>query len=891
MSTSDPPVASFGRLATMALAHPAWPEDTRPQQRSLATLFSKLDREQDLDWLADRVEVQRILAELLHRPVADIQQALPVRRATATGRLIRLDDLRYGRELDLAREPLCPGIPPRVLEPSTWGCLVWQAPSGSGRSLAGAWLQARGLARHVVRTEALEDATELPSTGPLFLELAADELAPPTSEQWVGWLTALGTARRPVCVALSHAAPPPPWEVIHSPPIASVLPELVAWVAERLPEDGHFEPERALAWMQRVALPTEAVVTLGDALGLLGMLDEVRPRTLHGRSLDEVAETFVRQRLLESSEETTVSSWLSRNAFAALLGTIAQLIAESDTPWNRSRTFDEWLALIPEEYREGIDVEWMRAALARDASARLRSSDLASAARKLPPGGYQLLRAFEHARILVRDGERLRLRPHWLGTTLQARAAQELIANSPGAWSEALLRPAHAPRIVRALFDRALRGNFAPVHALLELGDAESPAHAAAVEACATVVGIVAAAGKTPPSDLVADLFAEQEHLALPFPGLLPQPRVAHELPAEEEPLLHRAAWLLGVYSLAEHVHAPRALLNPLRPDRPERQRQRLRDEAYPAFEALLRREATRQGTTNSTSRACVDVRVGHTTARYPWLLTIYSLVDDLRSALGPVSEIPLPVELPSAVAEALSQDRCRPELLSRLAGLPLALPALAQRVQARGLDWGTFRTRLWQCLDPERALPDFLDPVATDDPVCAELWRDVPPDWLKRRLARDLPVPWALLLPHHYAALLASHLLLPAEVARLAPLDALLEFVERSGLARLTPDARTALWRRAPQRLASVFDRLLDRRNFPEIGLALESVPDEGVARLLPSLASRIDLTTVPLGELHPIRRWLAAAIGRRVPGWHDAYALLHRIESALESIRRQLD
>ena len=69
-------------------------------------------------------------------------------------------------------------------------------------------------------------------------------------------------------------------------------------------------------------------------------------------------------------------------------------------------------------------MEWMRTALGSSKTAesssptsfRLRSEDVARAARKLPPGGYQLLRAFEQARLLVSDGERLRLRPQWLVT-------------------------------------------------------------------------------------------------------------------------------------------------------------------------------------------------------------------------------------------------------------------------------------------------------------------------------------------------------------------------------------------------------------------------------------------------------------------------------------------
>lgn len=888
MSTSDPPVASFGRLAAAALAHPDWPADTRPKQRSLATLFSKLDREQDLEWLADRIPVQRILAELMNRPVADLRQALPVRRSTPSERLVRLDDLRYGRELDLTKEPLCPGIPSRVLQPATWGRLAWRAPSGAGRSLAGAWLQARGLATHRVLEGPPDRSAPLPDRGPLFLEITGWDGPQSAAERWRTWAARLSAEPRPVCVALAHPPTEPPWEVIDSPPLDDVLPELVGWVAERLPADGLFEPERALTWMRRVALPSEAVVTLGDALGLLGMLDEVRPRTLHGRSLDEIAESFVRQRLAESSEEATVSSWLNRNAAAALLGTIAQLVTESDQPWNRPRTFDEWLALVPQEYREGIDVEWMRAALTRDSGQRLRGADLAAAARKLPPGGYQLLRALEHARILVRDGERLRLRPHWLGSTLQARAVHELVSTSAFAWGAALLRPAHAPRVIRALFQRARRGDFAPAYAALELADPEEPASAAAVEAATTVIGLTAACGGNIPADLIADLVSEQDRLALILPDAPPRPRITHRELDEPEPLLHPGAWLLGVYALAELAPPRRSLLDPFRSARPEREARTLRRHVYPELLRLLQESTASPIRDRSSVRYdALEVHHGTSSSRHPWPLTIYLLVDSLRHAVGAAAETPLPLELPSAVADALADDRLSPDLLQRLDELPHALPALVALCATRELDWPRFCRRLWHAVDPRGALPRHFDPPSK---LVVELWRGAPTDWIRRRVAAQLPLPWEHLLPHQYGALLQSGAPLSAEVARFAPLDSLLELVSRKGVDALDEAARGELWRRAPRRVFPLLHLALDRRDLPEARRLLESLPDELTPESLEALSTRVDVTALPLDELHPLRSWLAHRISRRVPGWAEAYRLLHRIEVALYPLRHQL-
>lgn len=886
MLASDPPVTSFGRLARAALAHPNWPADTRPQPRSLATLFSKLDREQDLDWLADRLEVQKILAELLDRPLADVQQALPVRAARAGGRLVRLDDLRYGRELDLAREALCPGIPGRVLEPATWGRLCWKAPSGSGRSLVGAWLAARGLATHVTLNGPPSPQDSFPSRGPLFVELTEDA-PPPSAETWRAWAELWGAEHRPVCVAMARPPNAVGWETIESPALATILPELVAWVAERLPGDGHFESERALGWMTRVALPSGAVTTLGDALGLLGMLDEVRPRTLHGRSLDEIAESFVRQRLAESSEESTVGTWLHRNAFAALLGTIAQLLTESDHPWNHPRTFDEWLELVPPEYREGIDIDWMRAALRREGTQRVRSADLASAASRLPPGGYQLLRAFEHARILVRDGERLRLRPHWLGTTLQARATHELITLSPAAWGEALLRPPHAGRTLRALLDRVRRGDRTPVYAALELSDAESPAHVAAIEAATTAVGIALGCGVRVPSDLVSDLFAEQESLALVFPDAPPRPRLEHAVQRDDESLLHPAAWLLGAYLLAEVGGRKGALLDPFRHPHPDQLRALLRRRVYPALLELLREISSGPP---SVSEPTFELRFGSLTVRAPWAVAVYALVDSLRTALGPVAETPTDLELPAVVAEGLVTGSCRTEHLQRLDRLPFGLTALADRARARGLDLPTFFRSYWRAVEGLNPLPEAIHPQRTGDPLVLEIWREAPVELIRRRARSAQPLPWAALLPHHHAALMKADFPLPPEVSRLAPLDPLLEAIETRGVELLDVDARRALWHRAPRRMLALLHRRLDARQHVELRLLLDSLPDELSKEAFSALGTRIDLTTLPLDDLHPVRSWLADRIGRRVPGWQEAYALLHRVEAALEPLRRHL-
>ena len=46
MASSSPVFRSYDALAEAALADPSWPSEYQPQARSLAAIFSKLDREE-----------------------------------------------------------------------------------------------------------------------------------------------------------------------------------------------------------------------------------------------------------------------------------------------------------------------------------------------------------------------------------------------------------------------------------------------------------------------------------------------------------------------------------------------------------------------------------------------------------------------------------------------------------------------------------------------------------------------------------------------------------------------------------------------------------------------------------------------------------------------------
>ncbi len=870
MISSDPPVPSFGRLADAALQHPAWPDETRPKPRSLAALFSKIDRGQDLEWLTDRPEVQRILAELMGRPVADLGQSLAPTRSALPDRIVRLRDVRYAREVDLVREPLLPGFPAELTEPPLWGALFWKAPSGAGRSLAGAWLRARGLASYVTVTRELDPA-ELPPRGPLFVEVTEES---PGLRPGGDWFTRLGAATRPVCVAAPDLPHDPRFRVVTSPPIDEVLPALADWVENHLSGEGHFDAERAEAWVRRVALPARAIGTLGDALGLLGLLDEVRPRTLHGQDLDEVVESFVRKRLTESSEQSTLGPWLKRHAYPALLGTMARLITESSRPWSAPRNTDEWLELIPPEHRQGVDLEWMQAAFSQSAPHRLRPSDVTAAARRLPPGGFRLLRAFEHARLLTPVGEeRSVLGPHFLGRVLHARATDKVLDVSPFSWGEALLEPAHAPGVARALFERATRADWDAFYATVDLDDPHSPAHAAALEMAATTAGLAALCGSAPPDDLADDLFGEMDRLSLRRDDEAPAARVPHPSPlGEEEPLLDSDAWLLAALSLSEVANPRKSPLSPWTCEPGSASHRTLATKIAPRLSVFLERLTVGRSLTTGKPP--------------PWSLAAFSLFARLRRTLGPLSEATSFAERPALVVERALGSGLDSRSLLPVLRMPSGPSIIARVASELGSNLERIAPALWRALGDTHELPSTLLPGTAEDVAAPDLWRCLSPADLRRRVERRLPVRWDVLLPHQIASALQAAPL-SADASRTISRSSLTVTLETWGIEALDRAAYPVAWQRCPEHLTAVFGRLFDERSFEGLGTLVDAVPDEQAHRIVHVLSTRGGLTSFPPAVLGRIRNLLARLVAHRVDDWRRAYTLLAEIESSLEPLR----
>ena len=838
MRLSDPPMPSFGRLAETCLEHSDWPAEVEIQPRSLATLFSKLDREIDLDWLRERVDVQRVVSRVLGRPLGDLRVALGEAPALVHGRRLRLADARFARELDLGREALPPGLPERASAPETWEHAYWIAPPGAGKSLVGAWLTARGQARVLYVAHGGDWPALLPS-GPLFIELGRGVRLPRSTAK------ALASRNTPVCIASQNREVPEGFSAFESPPVDSYVRPLAEWLGARFDEAGHFSAARAEAWLRQVALPHRAVLGFGEVLGLLGATDEFPPQSLRGKSLDDLGRAFVERRLADALIDTSWGPAASSAAFAALEQAAARCLVEPDLDLAAPRTLEVWADLLAGS-GDAPDEEWFVRAMRMEDDRTARPSQVARAARRLPPSGYRLARSLSLGGLLaaplggdVRSDVELSLGPRWLVSLLAARANGAALSMSPSEWGSALLDPAKRSELEAALHARLLRGHFSSVETLLDQLDLGEPSHLAALDASVRKLADVHLAGEALPDDLQADVLAAACDALLCIGESLEPTLALAGAPA------HRAA----IAALSEDHPLPERLLDPHRTERSAWQK------AFAIDCATVALSAPR------------DLSVG-------WLelaRRLYKERDTDRPRALSLVDLLLGEPVPSGAALAVPEtrlDESGPEL------------ELALRTAARK-DGDVVFERAWRVLEGPQ-----LSAVA-DPELERKLWLRVPASLLPALHARGIGIAFASLLPHHYVEWLRSGSRLPLRAAEHCPLEAAHQAAIERGPACMEPDALELLLGRSPRLVGILLERLLGtsgaadiveltRLDAPSLSLLIESLPEDDQLLLLPRVA------------LDRVRALLATRIQLLGPRVEQATFRLRSLEMALGPLRR---
>lgn len=872
MNAVEPPISSFGRLADLCLDHKHWPADTRPKPRSLSTLFSKLDRGQELDWLRDRVDVQQVLAHLLRRPLGDVRLSLGEGPHDSHGRVLRLRDVRFAREVDLAREDLPPGIPRVAWTPPTWGPSWWTGAAGSGKSLAAAWLQCRGLA-HVALITARADLDRLPSRGALYLEIS------PACSSWAkplgrADLERLRAQHRPIFFA-SRAAPPVDLivERVHAPPISDYLPELVDWVAQRVDDTGHFHPDRAEQWMRLVALPSLAATTFGEVLGLLGVLDEVHPRSISSKSLDEIGQHFVTRRIREATQDSSLPPRVAEDAYTMLLECAARSLVESENELDGAYEIDTWARLLSQPHVEDVpDPEWFNVALRGELGSRIARRDLQRATTRLQPSAFALVRGLVAAQLLApsdpvpdKDTQLKQLGPRWLLTLLKARSVTQLLHHSGFGLGQVFSNGRDPQRVLSALVASAQRGQFAPLFRVLDDFDASHLAGQAGLEAATIAAGFATLLDVELPHELVDGLI---QGTAETFVVLKNEVLPRAVLDDHQDSWFSSCFWQMAVAALCRYRGLPFVHLDPFQTEDPERIALFI-----DATKACLARTLERLHEPDASSHgffALPDVVVGELTLLSE-LLQSYAERTDVQAA----SEL-APVYL-RLVGDWTQKDQFHQ------AHRECPIPLLIRFACARGATPSQLMSQLWQVLADDAAPDRYLDLELT-----TTLWSEISPQILQRRLKLDLPIEWRHVRPHQFAQLLAHQggALLPSTAAPYCPLDAALAHIERNGPDAFPNTTFSALMERAPGRFAQLIPAYLAHPD--ALQTVFEACPPSATQALVSALPDTDALMKTSPAVVDVVRKFLLRAVRQRHAQLEQSYERLVALEEPLWPLRR---
>lgn len=606
---------SFGELARQALSHPAWPADSRAQPRSLEAILGRLDRREDLEWLAERPGVQQVLATLLDCQIAELRTVL-LQAGDPRTRLNRFkfDDLPMARALELQEEMLPPGIPERVGLPGTWGRIAWHAPAGSGFDLASAWLCARGLAQSSVVT-ADSPAPDARSQGPSYVQLGDGDA-----------FAALCNLRKGarLCLALpSHgdideaALRREGFEILRSPPVEGFLTQLVDWVLLRSHQGFVARRDALLHFLTTGPLAWGVVQSFGDLLGYVGAYLAADAQDAWHTS----REAFVRRWLTERSRALARSQLRDKTALgkllpSALIDMAQAALLDDSRSLIAPRSLEEWLELVPPQHQRGPDLDWLVAQLG-GLDQSLQPRDVERAAKRLPPGAHRLVVMLRELSLLQPlDASRFQFRPHFIARLLQAIAEERTVSGAPVFWGEGLLKPKARSALLRALTQRIVRSPLPIAEELLEVVDEHNSALVSALESGFVLIGLQVLAGTELAGSVALGLLEEQDALLVKGPGALPLRRT---IPSGTPELSDSdGAFYLASLALSE-IGRPRKgsvspLLAPWELSEPQAGWGRVLD----AIEGTL-------------ARAVVE--------RPAWLLPALSLLERVRQVLGSCRE------------------------------------------------------------------------------------------------------------------------------------------------------------------------------------------------------------------------------------------------------------
>ncbi|MCB9797623.1 MAG: hypothetical protein H6741_33455 [Alphaproteobacteria bacterium] len=575
--------SSLSRLAAAMREQGSWPKGAEHGQAHLANQLRLLNRGERRSWWRGPKggPLLPALAEALGEDLDEVERWVldtGSPRATPDLRSYRFDAFPRLRPLELGEEPPLPGVPellwrkggPR--EPRTW----WVAPSGSGKTLLGRWLEVRYGWVFVQASSWTEALDELPERGRVFVELGRSPGVP------IGGAAALPEALR-VCVACPDAPPrageeeedgvryvaapreetPAEWQEVWSDELEHWLPALLEWVQARVRPGGGYDAEAAARLVHAPGF-TDGLETPGEILALLSVLEELGASAMLGEGDREPnplrwIRTWLRSRV-DAAPESGARAFLHQRGPELLLALEAARLragAGGEAP------LELWQSWVPEAWAPPVDRDRLRQVLAEggpDAAER--------ALRMLSPQPTELIDALRETGLLAPTPEGFALRPRWVATVLLAMAMDALSEQIPEGLGALLLHPDLATGAAEELLAVARAKDWEGFERCLAVAG-DRIEEVACVDAAVRALGTAALLGVEVPVSLCAVAVAKGYALRAPgHPNNLPEPVTRRYGSRDALSLASAGAWSVAMLELSRVAHdggeaIPDSLLTP----------------------------------------------------------------------------------------------------------------------------------------------------------------------------------------------------------------------------------------------------------------------------------------------------------------------------------------
>lgn len=931
-----PRYSSFPKLAAALIEQPTWPEDEERKAKQLGNVLTQLDHGERGSWLDKREYAIQALSAVLALPSAEILARF--REASgepADAVRVPLTELRGARDLRLDREELFPGIPPQVLDPAQWAQHWWHAPSGSGRTLVGRWLDVRGLARFIHARTWLEARAQLGPRGCFFVELEQAEEADriwelePDATLKVVIAAPFPRPEPPPAAAMSpsEASPtdavdidlqafsgglsevtneePAPqkerrWTRIEPQQAEDWLPALVAWVVARLPRDGIFNAERALELLSGWA-EWGLVDTPGAALSICGMFDHWGADRLEKANAREAATLYLRWSLKRTDRSwSTPRDWMKEKATEVMVALVRGMLLDASHELNSPRPWKTWESYLPPTLVPPPDADAARRVLPTTDQA-LGVREVQKLRSLLQPGPEGVLRTLVEAHLLEPRGEgRYGLRPGWLVGTLTAELLDELLKEAPSIWGQLLFAPDRATPLLEHLLEHFQKDNEALARAALAALEPTEPATVAAVEGCFLALGLAVLQGAVASTDLLGALWRAQCQLVVPrYLNEPRQPRMACGEAWQGSPILRTGTWYLACWALSEHLE--------------EAERDRLGSPCLTPWsstppEGLSAIFSSIDGALFSHQR--------HEVAS--WWPAAVELARRLLDLQGPCSRFPgrpddiASLQAPLCLVQHVAAGQSLESLRRGPWGASWSWEIVFQECGRQGLDLARVVDALWEDYIALKGHPGGQNSILASEvlyhhpgcsrPLYRAAWQKVSPELLRNAGIFDghyQRVPWELLSADQWRVFVAAWRETPmnwdhAMHGGSSPWPHMPEVIASELLKGPLPNVamrelHLTFWRRFPELMEQESRRRLRQGEARSFGTFIGWAPDEQEPLLVNVVRGWMDETTEPLSDelLQSAQCWLRRCVQRRGPSWRDAYALLSRLAGDRECIR----